>query len=164
YAGIVKYHNIRSVVNRDGDIVVLNRNGEIVVADERGREKERDPVVPGARIKVKDEGKVTLGKLLVEWDPFTTPILTEVSGTVVFRDIVDGVTIREEFDEVTGLSRRVIIEDQEGKLQPRVSIKAPGVGDTPDAVAEAIGETRRSEEQTSGLQSPAQVGCRRAPG
>src|SRR6266487_215783 len=142
YAGIVKYHNIRSVVNRDGDIVVLNRNGEIVVADERGREKERYPVVPGARIKVKDEGKVTLGKLLVEWDPFTTPILTEVSGTVVFRDIVDGVTIREEFDEVTGLSRRVIIEDQEGKLQPRVSIKAPGVGDTPDAVAESIGETR----------------------
>src|SRR5216683_3183976 len=142
YAGIVKYHNIRSVVNRDGDIVVLNRNGEIVVADERGREKERYPVVPGARIKIKDEGKVTLGKLLVEWDPFTTPILTEVSGTVVFRDIVDGVTIREEFDEVTGLSRRVIIEDQEGKLQPRVSIKAPGVGDTPDAVAESIGETR----------------------
>src|SRR6266403_941800 len=120
YAGIVKYHNIRSVVNRDGDIVVLNRNGEIVVVDERGREKERYPVVPGARIKVKDDGKVTLGKLLVEWDPFTTPIMTEVSGTVMFRDIVDGVTIREEFDEVTGLSRRVIIEDQEGKLQPRV--------------------------------------------
>src|SRR5437899_1846628 len=139
YAGIVKYHNIRSVVNREGDIVVLNRNGEIVVADERGREKERYPVVPGARIKIKDEGKVTLGKLLVEWDPFTTPILTEVSGTVVFRDIVDGVTIREEFDEVTGLSRRVIIEDQEGKLQPRVSIKAPGVGGAPDAVAESDG-------------------------
>ena len=104
HAGIVKYHNIRSVVNRDGDIVVLNRNGEIVVVDERGREKERYPVVPGARIKIKDEGKVTMGKLLVEWDPFTTPILTEVSGTVMFRDIVDGVTIREEFDEVTGLS------------------------------------------------------------
>ena len=57
-------------------------------------EKERYPVVPGARIKVKDDGKVTLGKLLVEWDPFTTPIMTEVSGTVMFRDIVDGVTIR----------------------------------------------------------------------
>src|ERR1700675_4045000 len=125
HAGIVKYHNIRSVVNRDGDSVVLNRNGEIVVVDERGREKERYPVVPGARIKIKDEGKVTMGKLLVEWDPFTTPILTEVSGTVTFRDIVDGVTIREEFDEVTGLSRRVIIEDQEGKLQPRVTIKVP---------------------------------------
>jgi DNA-directed RNA polymerase subunit beta' len=141
HAGIVKYHNIRSVVNRDGDIVVLNRNGEIVVVDERGREKERYPVVPGARIKVKDEGKVTMGKLLVEWDPFTTPILTEVSGAVMFRDIVDGVTIREEFDEVTGLSRRVIIEDQEGKLQPRVSIKVAGAGDVPEGEVGA-GETR----------------------
>jgi DNA-directed RNA polymerase subunit beta' len=140
HAGIVKYHNIRSVVNREGDIVVLNRNGEIVVVDERGREKERYPVVPGARIKVKDDGKVTLGKLLVEWDPFTTPIMTEVSGTVMFRDIVDGVTIREEFDEVTGLSRRVIIEDQEGKLQPRVSIKVAGV-DSPEGEVGA-GETR----------------------
>ena len=111
------------------------------MADERGREKERYPVVPGARIKIKDDGKVALGKLLVEWDPFTTPILTEVSGTVTFRDIVDGVTIREEFDEVTGLARRVIIEDQEGKLQPRVSVKAPSGGDnSPDS--ESAGETR----------------------
>src|SRR6266568_1829311 len=141
YAGIVKYHNIRSVVNRDGDIVVLNRNGEIVVVDEKGREKERYPVVPGARIKVKDDGRVALGKLLVEWDPFTTPIMTEVSGTVMFRDIVDGVTIREEFEEVTGLSRRVIIEDQEGKLQPRVSIKVAGAGDVPEGEVGA-GETR----------------------
>jgi len=140
HAGIVKYHNIRSVVNREGDIVVLNRNGEIVVVDEKGREKERYPVVPGARIKVKDDGKVTLGKLLVEWDPFTTPIMTEVSGAVMFRDIVDGVTIREEFDEVTGLSRRVIIEDQEGKLQPRVSIKVPGVESIEGEVG--AGETR----------------------
>jgi DNA-directed RNA polymerase subunit beta' len=140
HAGIVKYHNIRSVVNREGDIVVLNRNGEIVVVDEKGREKERYPVVPGARIKVQDDGRVTLGKLLVEWDPFTTPIMTEVSGAVMFRDIVDGVTIREEFDEVTGLSRRVIIEDQEGKLQPRVSIKVAGV-DSPEGEVGA-GETR----------------------
>ena len=57
-AGIVKYHNIRSVENRDEDIVVLNRNGEIVVVDDRGREKERYPVVPGARIKIKDGARV----------------------------------------------------------------------------------------------------------
>jgi DNA-directed RNA polymerase subunit beta' len=141
-SGIVRYRNIRSVENRDRDIVVLNRNGEIVVEDDRGREKELYPVVPGAKIKVKEGGRVTPGKLLVEWDPFTTPILTEVSGTVVFRDIVDDVTIREQIDEVTGLAQRVIIEDQEGKLQPRVSVKAP-VGDTLTPSAEdALGETR----------------------
>src|SRR5947199_7844919 len=70
-SGIVKYHNVRWVENRDRDIVVLNRNGELVVEDDRGREKELYPVVPGARIKVKEGGRVTPGKLLVEWDPFT---------------------------------------------------------------------------------------------
>ncbi|MBI4589533.1 MAG: DNA-directed RNA polymerase subunit beta', partial [Candidatus Rokubacteria bacterium] len=122
-AGIVKYHNMRTVENRDRDLVVLNRNGEIVIVDDRGREKERYPVVPGARVKVKEGKRVQTGQALVEWDPFTTPILTEVSGKLVYRDIVEGVTVREEFDEVTGLARKVIIEDVEGKLQPRVSIE-----------------------------------------
>jgi len=120
-AGIVKYHNMRTVENRDKDLVVLNRNGEMVVVDDRGREKERYPVVPGARVKIKEGKRVPVGQILVEWDPFTTPILTEVSGKLVYRDIVEGVTVREEFDEVTGLARKVIIEDTEGKLQPRVS-------------------------------------------
>jgi DNA-directed RNA polymerase subunit beta' len=122
-AGLVKYHNMRTVENRDKDLVVLNRNGEIVVVDDRGREKERYPMVPGARVKVKEGKRVAVGQVLVEWDPFTTPILTEVSGKLMYRDIVEGVTVREEFDEVTGLARKVIIEDTEGKLQPRVSIE-----------------------------------------
>ena len=143
--GIVKYHNIRWVENRDKDIVVLNRNGEMVMVDDRGREKERYPVVPGARIKVREGSRVAkAGLILVEWDPFTTPILTEVTGTLVFRDIVDGVTIREEFDEVTGLARRVIIEDQEGKLQPRVSVKDGRSGESVAGASpdDALGETR----------------------
>ncbi len=150
--GIVKYHNVRWVENRDRDIVVLNRNGEIVIEDDRGREKERYPVVPGAKIKIREGSRVVPGKLLVEWDPFTTPILTEVSGTVAFRDIVDeaqvemarregrsvpGPTVREEIDEVTGLAQRVVIEDQEGKLQPRVVVLPPGVTDSASARAEA---------------------------
>src|SRR3990167_2532118 len=140
-AGLVKYHSIRWVENRDKDIVVLNRNGELMVVDERGREKERYPVVPGARIKVRENHRVKQGQLLVEWDPFTTPILTEVTGTLVFHDIVDGVTIRDEFDEVTGLARRVIIEDQEGQLQPRVSVKEPRGSET-SVDADSLGETR----------------------
>ncbi len=122
-AGIVKYHHMRTVENRDRDLVVLNRNGEIVIVDDRGRDKERYPVVPGARVKVKDGKRIAVGQVLVEWDPFTTPILTEVSGKLVYRDIVEGVTVREDIDEVTGLVRKVIIDDAEGKLQPRVSIE-----------------------------------------
>jgi DNA-directed RNA polymerase subunit beta' len=125
-AGKVTYHNLRTVVNRDGDLVAMNRNGEIVVVDDRGREKERYPVVPGARLKVKDGKRVQAGQALVEWDPFTTPILTEVSGRLAYRDIADGVTVKEEIDEVTGLARKVIIEDTEGRLQPRVAIVTEG--------------------------------------
>ncbi|MET0486273.1 MAG: DNA-directed RNA polymerase subunit beta', partial [Candidatus Rokuibacteriota bacterium] len=121
-AGVVKFHNLRTVVNRDGDLVATNRNGEIAVADERGRERERYPVVYGAKIKVKAEQKVKLRAVLVEWDPFTNPILTEFTGRVQYQDIVEGITVREEIDEVTGLARKVIIEDAEGKLQPGMFI------------------------------------------
>ena len=124
HGGVIKYHNLRTVVNRDGDLVVMNRNGELVVVDDKGREKERYPVVYGAKIKVKDGRRATASQILVEWDPYTTPILTEVSGRLVYRDIEEGVTVRDEIDEVTGLASKVVIEDQSGQRQPRVSIKA----------------------------------------
>ncbi len=67
------------------------------------------------------------GQVLVEWDPFTTSILTEHSGTVHFRDVIDGVTMKEEVDEVTGLSQKVIVEPgTKEELQPRCSIKDAG--------------------------------------
>ena len=124
HGGIVRYHNVRTVVNRDGDLVVMNRNGELAVVDDKGREKERYPVVYGAKIKVRDGKKATAGQVLVEWDPYTTPILTEVAGRLVYRDIEEGITIHDEIDEVTGLASKVVIEDQGGQRQPRVSIKA----------------------------------------
>jgi DNA-directed RNA polymerase subunit beta' len=124
HGGIVRYHNVRSVVNREGDLVVMNRNGEIAVVDDKGREKERYPVVYGAKIKVRDGKRATAGQVLVEWDPYTTPTLTEVAGKLVYRDIEEGVTIHDEIDEVTGLASKVVIEDQGGQRQPRVSIKA----------------------------------------
>src|SRR5262249_52451838 len=97
-AGVAKDHNLRAVVNRDR--VATNRNGEIGVADERGRERERYPVVYGAKIKVKADQKIKSRTVLVEWDPFTNPILTEFTGRVEYQDILEGVTVREEFDEV----------------------------------------------------------------
>ena len=135
-AGLVKYHNLRTVVNRDGDLVATNRNGEIGVADERGRERERYPVVYGAKIKVKADQKIKTRTVLVEWDPFTNPILTEFTGRVEYQDIVEGVTVGEEFDEVTGLARKVVIEDPEGRLQPGIIIRSEGQ-------TEAAGERHR---------------------
>jgi DNA-directed RNA polymerase subunit beta' len=130
-AGIVKFHNLRTVVNRDGDLVATNRNGEIGVADERGRERERYPIVYGAKLKVKPDQRVKTRTVLVEWDPFTNPILTEFTGRVQYQDIIENVTVREEFDEVTGLARKVIIEDAEGRLQPGVIISSVEAGAAP---------------------------------
>jgi DNA-directed RNA polymerase subunit beta' len=86
--------------------------------------------VYGAKLKVKPEQKIKPRTVLVEWDPFTNPILTEFTGKVQYQDIVEGVTVREEFDEVTGLARKVIIEDAEGRLQPGVIINSPEAAGT----------------------------------
>src|SRR5262249_56554788 len=94
------------------------------MGDEGGRERERYPGVYGAKIKVKQDLKVKPRTVLVEWDPFTNPILTEFTGKVEYQDIVENVTVREEFDEVTGLARKVVIEDAEGRLQPGVIIRS----------------------------------------
>ncbi len=122
-SGILKYLNLNTVKNKDGDMVVMNRNGRIAVCDEVGREKEKYSVVYGARLKVKDGSRVEIGQKLIEWDPYSLPILTEVGGKVAFGDIIEGQNMREEVDEVTGLSRRVIVDYAGSNLRPRISIK-----------------------------------------
>jgi DNA-directed RNA polymerase subunit beta' len=121
--GKVKYQNLNTVRNKDGDMVVMNRNGKIVVFDETGREKEKYSVVYGARIKVKDGAAVQVGQRLVEWDPYSLSILTEVGGKVAFGDVIEGTTMKEEVDEVTGLSRHVIIDYPGSNFRPRISVK-----------------------------------------
>ena len=122
-AGLVKFTNLRTVKTAQGDQVVMNRNGAISIIDEKGRKKESYPAVYGGRLKVEDGKTLKAGQVLMEWDPFTTAILAEQGGKAHFRDIIDGVTIREEVDEVTGLSQRVVVEHGREDLQPRISIK-----------------------------------------
>ncbi|MGC2743679.1 MAG: DNA-directed RNA polymerase subunit beta', partial [Candidatus Angelobacter sp.] len=86
--------------------------------------KERYSVVYGARLKVQDGQQVTVGQVMGEWDPYTFAILTEVGGTVQFKDLQEGVTLHEEVDEVTGLSRHVVGESPDEKRQPAIVIKA----------------------------------------
>jgi DNA-directed RNA polymerase subunit beta' len=122
--GTVKFVNI-NVVQKDRDrFVVMNRRGgEISIIGDSGRERERFPVIYGAHIEVKDGKKVKAGDLLVTWDPFTTPIITEVDGTVKFGDITAGKTMQEKVDPVTGKSSRTVIESKSGEERPRISIK-----------------------------------------
>lgn len=123
FDGTLKYLNVNSVVNNEGHHVVMNRNGEIAVVDETGRERERYGVVYGARLRTAPDGSVKAGDLLAEWDPYTMPILTEMAGRIRFGDIVEGVTMEEQLDEVTGLSRKVIIESKGADKRPRITLK-----------------------------------------
>jgi DNA-directed RNA polymerase beta' subunit len=121
-SGTIKFINISTVKNREGLLVVMNRNGSIAVVDSKGREKEKYSVVYGAKLLVKNGQKCELGQRLVEWDPYSTPIITELGGKVALGDIIEGTSVKEEVDEVTGLSHKVII-DYPANMRPRVSIK-----------------------------------------
>ena len=121
--GTVRFLNMLTVRAKSGDLVAMNRSGAIAVVDERGREKEHYQVVYGAKLKVEDGAQVQLGQVLVEWDPYTFAILTEIGGTIQFKDLQEGITLNEEVDEVTGLSRLVVAEAADEKRQPAIVIK-----------------------------------------
>jgi DNA-directed RNA polymerase subunit beta' len=122
-AGTIKFHNLQTVRNQEGFLVAMNRNGVLAIMDEKGREKERYTIVYGAKLKVNEGDHVKVGATLVEWDPYTFAILTEVSGTVQFKDLLEGVTMHEELDEVTGLSRWVVTDSPDEKRQPTIQIR-----------------------------------------
>ena len=119
--GKVVFRNLNSVDRADGSLVVMNRNAELVIVEGSGREKERYNVVYGARLMVKDGDDVKESQTIAEWDPWAIPIVTEHAGTVRYGDLKEGTSVKEEVDEVTGLSRKVITESK-GELRPFVEI------------------------------------------
>jgi DNA-directed RNA polymerase subunit beta' len=122
--GTVRFLSIATVERKDKNLVVVNRNGKITIVDNKGREKERYSVVYGSTIKVTEGQEVVPGQELVEWDPFTSAILTEVGGNVEFRDIVEGENLREETDRVTGLAQNIIVETVGAeKRSPQVIVR-----------------------------------------
>ena len=125
HAGTARFHGIQWVKAEDGTLVVMNRSGSLVVQDAKGHDRERYPVVYGAHLRVSDGQQVDQGHVLVEWDPYTFAIITEKAGVVRFKDIVEGVTVHEEVDEVTGLSRLIIVDSPDEKKQPLVEIRTP---------------------------------------
>jgi DNA-directed RNA polymerase subunit beta' len=121
--GTLKFMNLYTVKSKLGTLVVMNRHGEIHVLDEQARSRGKYTVPYGAHLKVEDGSAVKSGDVIAVWDPFSLPILAEVDGTVKFGDIIEGKTMQEQVDEVTGLSRKVIVEFKGADLRPRVSIK-----------------------------------------
>jgi DNA-directed RNA polymerase subunit beta' len=124
--GTIRLHNIRTVVDNEGRATVMTRNGEVGIVDASGRERERHPVVYGATLRVKDGQVVRTGDVMLDWDPFASPILAEVKGTVQFKDIIEGATMQEQVDDFTGVSSKVIIESKDPELRPQISIIEAG--------------------------------------
>ncbi|MDD5730556.1 MAG: DNA-directed RNA polymerase subunit beta' [Candidatus Omnitrophica bacterium] len=118
--GYIKYHNLRVVPKRK-EFVLLNRNGAISVNDKDGRELERYFLPQGAFLAVKDGDEVEKGVSFVHWDPYTSPILTEVTGQVKYEDLRDGVTITQELNPVTKLTEHVVVEHKQ-EFHPQVLI------------------------------------------
>ncbi|HYM61446.1 MAG TPA: DNA-directed RNA polymerase subunit beta' [Thermoanaerobaculia bacterium] len=138
--GRVTLINVNTVTNKNGDLVVINRNGKLIIVEDiqpkkqpkkgehippAAREKERYALVYGSTLKVHEGQHVNAGDPLVEWDPFTSAILTEVGGKVSFKDIVEGENVREETDKVTGLTQMVIVESSmTEKRTPTITVKS----------------------------------------
>ena len=135
YEGTLRLDGVQFVENKEGKLVVLNRNGLASLVDEKGRDRESFKLVYGTILNYKEGQKVEKGVKLAEWDPYSNPIVADVSGSVKFEDIVDGVTVSEQVDPVTGFATKVIIESKTGDVKkPTIyimdengeSIKLPG--------------------------------------
>src|SRR5262249_28609077 len=137
HAGTVRYQGLQVVETKGSasgaataapvsELVVMNRTGSVVIQDAKGRDRERYPIVYGARLKVRDGQAVEQGTVLVEWDPYTFSILTEDAGSVKYKDLIPDVTYHEEVDEVTGLSRKIVVDSPDEKKQPTIEIRDKG--------------------------------------
>ena len=126
-AGAIRLNNLKSVINREGNLVAVSRSGEVGVVDDYGRERERYKIPYGAVLSVQEGSRVNAGDTIVKWDPFTHPVITEVDGVAELIHFVEGVTVQTESDAVTGLSSLVVTDPKQrgsaGKeLRPMVKL------------------------------------------
>jgi len=127
YDGTIKIDNRYVVENSKGLLVVMARNSELVVVDENNRERARHRVTYGTTLLVDEGQKVTKGDKLAQWDPFTTPVITELKGIVNYKDLVGGMSMVEQVDEATGFARKVVVDWKQAPkgadLRPRVTLR-----------------------------------------
>ncbi|MEE3290029.1 MAG: DNA-directed RNA polymerase subunit beta' [Pseudomonadota bacterium] len=125
--GTIHLSNMKTVENTRGELVVVSRSGELIVNDVNGRERERYKLPYGALITVGKNVEVEGGQVVATWDPHTHPIVSEVAGKVAFESMEEGITVREQTDEITGLSSISIIDPAERassakELRPAVNV------------------------------------------
>jgi len=141
--GKVELRHADVVTDSKGRLVVMGRNVELVLLDEEGRERAHYRLPYGARLLVEDGAAVKKGEKLAQWDPYTLPIITEKSGVVHFVDLVEGVSVKEVVDEVTGITNKVVMDwrasAKGADLKPRITLR----DDTGEVVKLANGTEAR---------------------
>jgi DNA-directed RNA polymerase subunit beta' len=127
YDGTIAIKNRQVVKNNEGRFVVMSRNSELVLTDPSGRERARHRVPYGAKLYIDEKTKVVKGQKLVEWDPYTIPIITEKEGIANYVDLVEGLSVREVMDEATGISNKVVVDWKQqprgADLRPRITLR-----------------------------------------
>ncbi|MBV5300115.1 MAG: DNA-directed RNA polymerase subunit beta', partial [Rhodoferax sp.] len=154
-SGLIGFNaSMRYVSNRKAELVVISRSGEIIVHDEHGRERERHKVPYGAVLVVKADQNIKAGIVLANWDPLTRPIITEYAGKVKFENVIEGVTVAKQTDDVTGLTKLIVITDlrrREKKSEtPQIKfidasgneVKIPGTDHTVNIILKTGSEIR----------------------
>ncbi len=127
HGGTVRLHNLKTVSRESGELVAVSRSGEIALADDVGRERERYKLPYGAVISVGESDSVEAGQVIAQWDPHTHPIVTEVTGTVLFENMEEGLSINRQTDELTGLTNITVLDPKDrpsaGKdLRPAIQL------------------------------------------
>lgn len=122
YEGKVKLQGVNFVENKNGKLTVMNRNGELIIIDASGRERERFKLVYGSVLHFKEGETVPKGAVIAEWDPYSNPIVADVSGRIRFQDIEEGVTMSEQVDVVTGFATKVITDTKGADAKPTIFI------------------------------------------
>ncbi|TLS77375.1 DNA-directed RNA polymerase subunit beta' [Mariprofundus erugo] len=128
FGGHVVLENAITVSNAAGEDIVINRHTEVLIKDAKGKELERHRVPYGAHLLIKDGDVVKSSHKLVEWDPYTMPLIAEADGLIRYVDLEEGITVREQSDEVTGLSSRVVTQQMDSRrdaLRPQIQLVDP---------------------------------------
>ncbi len=181
--GFLRLEEVRSVEQKDGTLVVLNRNGSAVIENPDGLEIERFQLIPGAMISKKEGDEIKKGEVFARWDPYNVPIITEVEGTVGYRDLIEGVTLKREMSDVSGteeitvmehredLHPQLVILDAEGKMVAHYSL--PGAAhimveegarvEAGETVARTPRQSVRTKDITGGLPRVAELFEARRP-
>jgi DNA-directed RNA polymerase subunit beta' len=111
FPGRIKLHNVKLIERQNGKFIVVSRSGTLAVLDDHGRERERYKVPYGAELNVKDGSKAEAGQIVANWDPHSHPVITEVAGNIKFVDLIEGITMHRQTDELTGLAS-IVVTDQ----------------------------------------------------